>query len=126
MLGIALASALLILFATAWVEFAWVRAPAFVDRWAETHLYRIVRRRRKMLFRGPFSWKSWGLQVVFQIEIDDGSDLIKAGWFRVGGFGWPSTRRFEVRWDDRWPPFVGSHSPATGAAVSMWDRQLDG
>ena len=89
--------------AVAIAVFAWrlSRSRSILDQWAEDNGYRIVHRERRLLFRGPFWWRTAEGQEVFRVIVQDDEGRERAGYVRCGGwFLGLFSDAATVKWDD--------------------------
>jgi hypothetical protein len=77
------------------------RSSSLLRQWAEENGYRIVRKRYRNFFKGPFFWTSTSGQTVYYVTVEDDAGNRRSGWARCGGwwFGLLSNH-VEVRWDN--------------------------
>ena len=95
-----------ILIALAWMVMRSSRAEAMVDRFVKGGGYRLLRKERRTLFRGPFFFSTGRGQEVFYLTLEDREGHVRRCYLRCGGafFGMLSDN-VEVIWDEpRRPP----------------------
>jgi hypothetical protein len=86
-----------------WLYFG--RASAILGRWAETHGYEILQRKRPFL-TGAFSfWNTSRGQVIYFLTLRDQSGHERSCWVRCGSFfgGVLFSDDIEVKWCDPQP-----------------------
>jgi len=88
----------LYVFGVAW----WVaRGSKLLADWARSNGYEILRKQRRFLRKGPFSFpRAWGLPV-FRVTLQDGQGRTRRAWVRCGSW-WTGllSSKVTVEWDE--------------------------
>lgn len=103
---------------------------SLLHRWAEKEGLTLVDvRRRRPFAMSPFRWRTSQNQTVYRVVARDGKQRERTAWVRCGNrYLGILVDEVEVTWDDEnaaAQPSSGT-STAKPAAVSLWDRELDG
>jgi hypothetical protein len=73
-------------------------AAAVVEQWAKREGYRVVRRVRRLFFRGPFAWTMPSSHIIFRVTLEDQDGLRSVAWIDCGNLYWGDTAPPEVQW----------------------------
>ncbi len=81
------------------------RSRDILKRWASENGYTVVSSQMRVLFRGPFWWRTSSSQSVFKVMVRDVEGRVRTGFIRVGGFflGMMSDQA-NVEWTDEREP----------------------
>jgi len=78
-----------------------LRSDSMLNKWAQEHGYRIVRRSYRWFLRGTFIWSIFSKASIYRVTIEDEEGDQRSGWVRCGGWFWGIlSDDVEVRWDD--------------------------
>ena len=88
------------------------RSDALLDRFVKERGYRLIRKERRTLFRGPFFFSTGRGQEVYYITVEDREGQLLCGYVRCGGaiFGMFSDN-LEVIWDKPKPRYPSRPEP---------------
>ena len=62
--------------------------PSALERWTTANRYEIVKQRRVVIYRGPFTWCSGPGHAVLRVAVRDPEFRLKEFWVRVGNWWW--------------------------------------
>lgn len=102
----------------AWMIGDHARCATELEAWAKAEGVRIVRRSRRVLFRGPFAWYP-STSTVFVVTVEDHDGLARPAWVCVGdpNLDLGATSGVEVEWSPadsgRSTASVGTHFDPT-------------
>ena len=96
----------------AWMCFHTWRADALIDRFVTDRGYRLIRKERRTLFRGPFFLSTGRGQEVYYLTVEDREGRLLCGYVRCGGamLGMLSDN-IEVIWDKPRPRYPSRAEP---------------
>jgi hypothetical protein len=78
------------------------RSDWVLRNWAEEEGYRILQKRYRLFFRGPFFWRANDeCQTVYRVTVEDKVGRVRSGWVCCGSW-WLGlwSDQAEVRWDE--------------------------
>ncbi len=76
------------------------KASSMLARWASENGYRILKKRYRWIFRGPFWWRLSDKMLVYRVTVKDAEGTVRRGWVRCGGgFMGLSNDQVAVVWD---------------------------
>jgi hypothetical protein len=76
------------------------RAEFLLQQWASRNDLRIVEKKGRKIFRGPFMWNSSRTQMVYRVTVEDRDCNTYSGFVRLGSWVWGIfSDEAEVKWD---------------------------
>lgn len=101
---IVLVVAVLITVTTLVVRWELRKSRRLIDEWAARNQYRVLDRRWKMLWFGPFWWRTSKHQRVHRVTVQDREGKTRKAWIRCGGFVMDlMSDKMTVEWDEGRP-----------------------
>lgn len=77
------------------------KSASVLEQWATSRGYKLLASERRLLFQGPFWWRTSESQVVFRVTVRDADGGLRHGFVRVGGwFLGMWSNQVDVEWDD--------------------------
>ncbi len=83
--------------------FRWhfARSAAILQKWAVENGYEILEKSYRLLFKGPFFFRTTEHQTVYRVTVRDKAGNVRTGWVACGSWWWGLlSDQAQVRWDE--------------------------